>query len=177
MPHLRRSALVAMLVVGALCSGCADYSTMQFFKDERLTFTTPDDYEEVEVPLVVSWTMEDFEILARGEDGEIAEDVGYFGVFVDRAPVKPGKTLADVGKGDTQCEIDPRCPDKTYLNAKGVYTTRQTSITLDYVAPLSSKERIQLHQVTVVLLDAEGKRIGEYAWYQRFKLENLVVNL
>lgn len=177
MPHLRRSALAAMLVVGALSSGCADYSEMQFFKDERLSFTEPEDYDKVETPLVVSWTMEDFEVLGRGETAPPSEEAGYFGVFVDRAPIKPGKTLADVGKGDKQCEIDPRCPDKTYLNAKGVYTTRQTSITLDYVAPLSSKERIQLHQVTVVLLDSEGKRIGEYAWYQRFKLENLVVNL
>lgn len=186
MPHLRRSrrprrVLAAVLAVGVLTSGCVNLDEMEFVKDERLTFTAPDDYEQVEVPLTVTWTMEDFEVLPRPEKGaersEPSKGEGYYAVFVDKAPVKPGHTLDDVGNGDTFCESDPRCPDKSYLNAKGVYTTRQPTITLDVVAPLSSKERLQLHTLTVILLDSEGKRIGEYAWFTRFRLENKVLDL
>ena len=174
--------LRALVLVGALCaalltSGCADYSKMLFVKDERLQFTTPKDYEQVEVPVKVEWTIEDFEVLPRDAEAEPTNDAGYFAVFVDRAPVKPGGTLEDVADRDPACKADPRCPDKAYLNANGVYVTRKTEITLPNVAPLTTKERVQLHQLTVILLDSEGRRIGEYAWFTRFKLVNKVFDL
>ncbi|CAB4721591.1 unannotated protein [freshwater metagenome] len=177
MPRLRRAVVAALVAVGVLaCSGCVDLAEMQFVKDHRLQFTAPDAYELVELPLEVTWTMEDFEVLDRSEKAEPTDAAGYYAVFVDRAPVKPGRTLADVGDGDPQCEDNPRCTSKDYLAAAGVYTTRKPSITLSLVNPLSSKARIQLHQVTVVLLDSEGRRIGEHAWFRQFKLENKVLD-
>lgn len=178
MRQLRRSALAA-LVAGCVLStaGCVDTDQMLFVKDERLTFTAPDDYEKVQVPLTISWTMDDFTVLERATGDEPSDDAGYFAVFVDRSPIKPGKTLRDVGKGDPLCESNPACPDKLYLESKGVYWVRKPSITLELVQPLTSKEKVQLHQVTVVLLDGEGKRIGEHAWYRYFKLENKVLSL
>ena len=193
MLRFRRVLAAALVVPGVLaCSGCVDTSQMQFVKDDRLTFQSPDDYELTELPLTVSWTMEDFEVLpkpekpAKGGKGaktvtaadvpEPTEDAGYFAVFVDRAPIKPGRTLEDVGDGDPLCEGNPACPDKTYLEAEGVYTTRKPTITLELVKALSSKEKIQLHQVTVIVLDSEGRRIGETAWFRYFKLENKVLD-
>ena len=186
MTRLRRSLATALAVLCVLaCSGCVDLDEMQFVKDHRLEFQSPDDYELVELPLEVSWTMDDFEVLPKPEKGAKrskvedpapTEDAGYFAVFVDRSPIKPGRTLADVGDGDPLCEDNPSCPDRAYLEAEGVYTTRKPSVTLELVKALSSKERIQLHQVTVILLDSEGRRIGEHAWFRQFKLENKVLD-
>jgi len=175
-------ALRGLALAGALCgvlltSGCANYGELLFVKDERLRFTAPKDYEEVETPVRVEWTMEDFEVLPPDADVEPTEEAGYFAVFVDRAPIKPGRTLEDVADRDPACKADPRCPDKQYLNANGVYVTRKPQVTLSTVAPLDNKERVQLHQLTVILLDSEGRRIGEYAWFLRFKLESQVFGL
>lgn len=152
---------------------------MEFVKDHRLTFQSPESYEEIELPLQVTWTMKDFEVLGAKDKQAPSEDAGYFAVFVDQAPVKPGHTLADVGKDDPLCQGDTAaCLDPAYLETKGVYTTRKPSVALETVDPLSgSKEKVQLHQVTVVLLDSAGRRIGELAWYRYFKLETKVVSL
>lgn len=183
MPRLRRFVAAALVVPGVLaCAGCVDLDEMQFVKDDRLHFTAPEDYALVELPLDVTWTMEDFEVVprptrsARATTSDRGSDAGYFAVFVDRAPIRPGGTLADVVEGDPSCDGNPGCLDRSYLEAEGVYTTRKPSLTLDLVKPLTSRERIQLHQVTVVLLDSEGRRIGEHAWFRQFKLENKVLD-
>ncbi len=174
MRHRQRLGLVSAFVAALVTAGCADYDGLLFVQDDRLSFTEPEDYEQVETPFTLSWTMEDFEVLEKDEDAPVTEDSGSFVVFIDQAPVEPGETLEAVGKDDPQCEADPRCPNRVYLNAKGVYPTRKTSLTLGNVPPLASKEEVQLHQATVILLDAEGRRIGEYAWYRQFKMRNLV---
>ena len=126
MLRLRRHLAAALVAASVLaCSGCVDLEQMQFVKDDRLEFQSPEDYALVELPLEVSWTMEDFEVLPeprrsrrpgkRDEQGDNgrgrrdgagaqtatrtpapSEDAGYFAVFVDRAPIKPGRTLDDV---------------------------------------------------------------------------------
>jgi len=167
-------AMAILLLTTTSLAGCARYDDLLFRQDHRLTFTAPPSYEQVELPVTVSWTMTDFEVLPPDSDAEPSEQAGYFAVFVDQAPVKPGHTLDDVADDDPACERAPRCPDRRYLNSKGVYPTRQTTLTLESVLPLSSREDVHLHEVTVILLDSEGRRIGEYAWYRRFKLENVL---
>jgi hypothetical protein len=61
------------------------------------------------------------------------------------------------------------------LAQRGVYATRATSIVLQVVAPLlPSHDKIQVHTLTVILLDSSGRRIGESAWYLEFKLRNRI---
>lgn len=169
MQHPRRVGMALASVL--LLAGCADYSELQFVKDERLTFTEPASRELVTTPLRISWSMEDFTVVEPGQ-GEPTDDAGYFAVFVDRAPVEPGHTLEDVAGRDEACKRDPSCPDARYLADRGVYTTTKSSLTVELIAALPSKEDVQLHDVTVVLLDSEGRRIGEAAWYRQFKMEN-----
>lgn len=166
----RTAAVLAALMV--LLSGCVDLSELQFKQDDRLDFTSPETNELVELPLEVTWTMDDFTALPPRVLGGPRTDAGYFAVFVDRAPVKPRESLDVLGEDDPACSSDPRCPDKRYLSSLGVYTTHRTSITIPLVPPLPSKEDVQQHQVTVVLLDAEGRRIGESAWFRQFTMEN-----
>ena len=172
MRRLRRCATAVLLAVPMLLGGCANFSELQFVQDHRLVFSAPDNNELVETPFVLKWRMDDFKVLPGRSNADPTQDAGYFAVFVDLAPVKPNHTLDDVGDNDPACEGDPRCPDRQYLNAKGVYVTHEPRLRLDVVAPLPDKERVQQHEVTVVLLDAEGRRIGESAWYLKFKMVN-----
>ena len=51
-------------------------------------------------------------------------------------------------------------------------TTTATSFTVEHVNRLSgSQSGRQLHEVTVVLLDARGQRVGEGAWSVQFEVE------
>jgi hypothetical protein len=99
---------------------------------------------------------------------------GSFAVFVDRAPVQPGKTLRSIAGGDAACQRDPTCPNADYLAQRRVYATKQPSIELTEVAPLrASRDQVQLHTVTVVLLDGSGRRVGESAWTREFRLRRV----
>ena len=111
-----------MLVCVLAVAGCrAD--ELQFKNDRRLTFVTPDAYDEVTVPLTIGWTMDDFE--ATGLDGSTDPGQGAFAVFVDRAPMPVGKDLAWVGRNDPACKRNPDCPDEQYLAEHGVYVTTE----------------------------------------------------
>lgn len=174
---LRRLGTLAGLCCLLLTAGCVNLSELQFKADHRLTFISPEEYAEVAAPVRIEWTMDGFEVLPKGSSAAPSETAGYFAVFVDRSPIKPGETLEEVAGRDQQCRRDPKCPDAAYLEANGVYVTRATRLTVPNVPPLSSRERVQLHQVTVILLDSEGRRIGEYAWFLQFKMENRIFDL
>ena len=114
--------------------------------------------------------MRDFTRVRPGR-GEPSRSRGYFAIFVDRPPVAPGKTLRAVADRDTSCLRTPGCPDASYLADRQIYTTAGDRFVLDRVADfVDNREKEQLHEVTVVLLDSAGRRIGESAWYLEFWL-------
>jgi hypothetical protein len=152
--------VLACIVLLAVVPACADVSALSFRTDKRLHWREPDDRELIELPVRISWRMTDYEA-----------DGGRFAVFVDRAPIRPNQTLRAVAGDDDSCKRDPACPDAEYLAQRRVYTTETTEVTLDQIAPLVGREKTQLHQLTVVLLDASGRRLGESAWTRRFRLE------
>jgi hypothetical protein len=158
------AATAAALV--ALLPGCGitHMQDLNFRVDNRLHFTSPPSRSTVHPPFTVSWRMDDFTVEAPGS-APPSDNAGYFAVFVDQAPIRPGHTLKDVGSGDPSCENDPKCPDQHYLAANLVFTTTQDSLRLPLIPPLSGDpSSLQLHSVTVVLLDTRGHRIGESAW-------------
>lgn len=166
---VRRMALVA-LAAALSFSACTDVS---FRIDRRLHFLAPRDRDVVKVPFTLRWSMADFQVVGPGQ-GTPTRHAGYFAVFVDRAPVHPGQSLKAVAGGDRQCKLQPGCPDTQYLADHRVYTTTGTSFTLTQVpAVAGSRDTVQLHQVTVVLLDASGRRIGESAWTRQFKMRRV----
>ena len=159
-----RALLPALLLVPVLAGcGLTHLDDLNFRVDDRLHFTAPADRALVKVPLTVSWTIHDFRIAAPGSEPP-SRNAGYFAVFVDRAPVRPGQTLDVVAEGDTYCEQEPHCPDKTYLNENQVYPTTETHFRLVQAPKVPGKEDVQLHAITVVLMDTAGHRIGESAW-------------
>jgi hypothetical protein len=174
--RLGRVLLVAVAVAVAVAtSGCGltHLSDLNFRVDDRLHFQTPEARSLVHAPVTVSWTISDFTVAASGS-APPSRDAGYFAVFVDRAPIKPGESLKAVGKGDPTCEHDPRCPNKAYLNDHRVYTTTQRHLRLPLITDIvGDHETLQLHAVTVVLLDTSGHRIGESAWELDFRMHRV----
>lgn len=151
-----------------LVPGCS-LSGLSFVQDDRVTITAPEDRAQVRLPVTVRWDVEGFEV--TGRTGRAEKDAGYFGVFVDRAPPPPGHELEWLLRDDTVCAANPDCPDKEYLAARDIYSTTETSIVIDQVPEPARGERSrQFHEVTVVLLDGTGRRIGESAFSVEFEL-------
>jgi hypothetical protein len=173
-PARRRATLVPLstrapilaLVVGlvALLPACG-LSGLSFVQDDRVDIVTPDDRAKVDLPVRVSWTVEDF---ATGSGK------GSFGVFVDRTPQRQGETLAWIFRGDDACKGTSAklCAAPRYLAQRNVFQTTSRSFTIEQVARLSGAQSgRQFHEVTVVLLDAAGRRSGEGSWSVQFEVE------
>ena len=158
------------VLVGAalLAQGCVP-NGLAFTQDKRLDIVSPEGHSSVKLPVTIRWRVQDFRI--TGHDARSDPDAGYFGVFVDRAPVPPGKPLSWIAHGDTICVATPGCPDRQYLEDRDTYETTDTSFTLEQLPDLDAYHGNELHEVTVVLLDGTGKRIGESAWYVDFEYE------
>ena len=52
-----------------------------------------------------------------------------------------------------------------------MHTTTKTEITFDQLPDTGPEGREEFHEVTVVLLDTSGHRIGESAFFVRFQLK------
>jgi len=167
--------LTAALAGVVLLSGCGvtHMQDLSFRVDNRLHFTAPKARAKAHQPVTVSWTIRDFRIAAEGSE-PASRDAGYFALFVDAAPIKPGQTMRAVASGDQACKRDPKCPDADYLAARGVFTTTATSLRLPLIPNVTGdKEKFQQHAITVVLMDTAGHRIGESAWELDFRLPKL----
>jgi hypothetical protein len=160
-----RRALPACLALSVvLTTGGCDVAAMQFGNDHRVTVLEPKMRSTVTTPLTIRWTYKDFEL--TGPDGSSDPRKGYFGVFVDRAPVPAGKTFAYVAHNDKSCRPQSGCPDAAYLADAHVYATERPEITLETL-PFQPgvRDGLEYHTITVVLMDGSGRRIGESAWY------------
>ena len=139
---------------------------LAFVKDERLTIVAPDSLSTVTTPVTIDWEVEDFRV--TGEDGSSSDDAGYFAVFVDGAPMPPEEDLAWLARDDRRCLETKGCPDRTYFADRGAYSTTETSLTLKHLPDQDAYQGHERHEVTIVLLDGTGHRIGESAWYVDF---------
>jgi hypothetical protein len=164
---------VALALTGAVVlSGCGitHMQDLSFRVDTRLHFTTPKARTKLHQPVHLAWTIRDFRIAAPGSEPP-SRDAGYFAVFVDRTPIKPGQTMRATAGDDPACRHDPKCPDSAYLHQHEIYTTTDLSMTLPQIPNvLGDKEKVQHHTVTVVLMDTSGHRIGESAWQLDFRI-------
>lgn len=168
--RLRGTTACGLLLLTGALAGCVPQG-LAFRTDERLTIIQPEDRSEVSLPVTIDWDIRDFAIV-EPEQGEPQPDSGYFAVFVDRSPMPPGKPLAWVARKDNSCQAADGCPDEEYLNARGIYTTTETELTLEQLPRTTDDEdRRERHRATIVLLDASGTRIGESAFEVAFDLD------
>jgi hypothetical protein len=159
----RRWASLVLVAVAA--GGCASQG-LAFVQDHRVEIVAPPSHQTVKLPVTIRWRVTGFRV--TGHDGHAADDAGYFAVFVDRAPVPPGKPLSWVAHDDHLCLATQGCPDASYLADRGVYSTTQTFLTLPQLPNQHAYRNHEQHEVTVVLMDSTGHRIGESAFYVDF---------
>lgn len=131
-------------------------SGLSFVQDRRVHIVTPANRAAVTMPVTVTWTARDF--------------AGTYAVFVDRTPQAPGRTLASLVDHEPGCRKADGCPDVAYLAARDIHTTTTGAFTVEHVRPVGNKHSHPLHEVTIVLLDAGGRRIGESAFRVEFRV-------
>jgi hypothetical protein len=169
-PPRRLASTAVVLGLWVALSGCVPQG-LAFRVDDRLTFVSPEDRSTVSLPVVLDWEIRDFDIVDPGTPVR-GVDAGYFAVFVDRAPMPPNESLRWLARKDTSCRPDDGCPDEEYLNARGVWTTTETELVLEQLPRTTDREdRKERHRAVVVLLDGEGRRIGESAFEIAFDVE------
>jgi len=169
-----RVAASALLSI-ALMSGCgiAHAKGLNFRVDDRLHFQSPKDRSSVHLPLTISWRMDDFHVAAQGS-APPTQSAGYFVLFVDRAPIRPGQTFAAVCKSDPFERGDRNCPTAGYLTGKQIFPTTDDHVTLQNLSNIpGNKDKKQLHTFVVVLMDTAGRRIGESAWELDLRLPRI----
>jgi hypothetical protein len=156
---VRRLGALALLVAA---SGCA-VDGLAFRVDDRVEITAPADRAQVSLPVTIEWT---------GERLDASDGGPFFAVFVDRAPIKPGQSLRALA--DDSCNRTPGCPDLGYLEDRFVFLTDGNAVTLDAVPERGGSQRTSAddrHEATIVLVDGEGRRIGEAAYTVEFTVE------
>lgn len=161
----RVTPVLACLIL--LTTGCASIDAMAFREDRRLRFVTPGYREEVKLPAVVDW-----DVLAALADDLASRRVAGFAVLLDQSPQPPGESLRYFARDDDACVAANGCPDGSYLADRGIFTTRETRFVFEQLPPRPEVNvedgDIDVHEVTVILVDEGGRRLGESAWTATF---------
>lgn len=161
--RLRTVLPAACAVAGLAGLAACGTSDLAFSKDESVKVVSPSNRSTVRLPVQIRWRTPG--LFKQTGDGP------YFAVFVDRAPVQPGQSLRAVA--DDSCNRTPGCPDASYLRDRYVYVTKDRSVTLDAV-PKKSGQRVgadDSHDATIILVDGNGRRIGESAYNVQFTVK------
>lgn len=166
-PTARR--LVMGAVAAALLAGCGITridAPVSFRADHRLSIEHPSPEDVVGLPLVVRWSADDVDL----------SDGTHFALFIDRPPVPPDREVrlrvcTEGEKLPPQIgEFRKKCEDERLRIA----FARDTSFGIPCIAPRfdAPERRRNSHTLTVVLVDAEGRRIGQAADSVNFDVDD-----
>ena len=162
---MRRIPGAIGLAVLLACSACAPQG-LSFRVDHRVKITSPRHDAKLSFPFTLKWTVKDFQVVGPG--GPSQKSSGYFAVFIDATPMRPGETLDAIAKKDATCHQDAGCPSVSYYAGRGIYTTTATEFV---VSKLPDGSTGKSHRATIVLLNAAGERIGESAFRVNFQVK------
>jgi hypothetical protein len=134
--------LVLAAAVALTLSSCQ--SQLLLRNDHRITVDSPNYFATVQQPVTVRWSVRDF---APPRDG-------HFVVFVDRSPQAPSDPLSDFRPGDRT----------------GIYTVDTAELKLPRFLPDPNAHAVDQdhHEVTIILVAQNGRRIGESAGFVEF---------
>ena len=139
---MRRPLCCVGILATLAMTGCGN--DLLFRNDHRITILSPANFDTVSQPLTVRWS-------ARGFT---TPTDGHFVAFFDLSPPSPGDTIDSYSPTDRQWI---RTVDQTEVTAPPLPT--------DGTAPAAVRDH---HEVTVILVDRSGRRIGETAGFVEF---------
>lgn len=167
---MRITPIVTAAIAMVATTGCTTEG-LAFKKDERVEIVSPGYREAVELPVTIDWEVGDEEL-----QSDLSSEL-TFGVYVDIDAQPPGESLEYFARDDLECRESPTCPDERYLRQRGIHTTTDTEITFNQlpIAPGVDIDRGEsdFHEVTLVLLDENGIRVGESGWLIIFEIERV----
>lgn len=153
---MRRTPTIAGWAATVLLAACA--GSPQFSGDGLVRIVQPSELEVVTAPVTLTWR------------GTPTDGVRY-AVFVDRTPIRPGQNLRSLA--NESCKRTPGCPDEAYLRERGIILTTQQQAVIPYIAKQSGvggHAALPAHRATIVLIDADGRRVGEQAYTVEFRV-------
>jgi hypothetical protein len=153
-------ARAAVVAIGILTSPACAIHGINFAQDNRVRIVQPRDFSTQRLPVVLRWE----------KVGPHRHSAFLFALFVDRAPMAPGKDLGSLAEHDMVCRTTPGCPDQGWFNTHGVYLTSGNSYELDELADFGSRHAKDTHEATIVLLDSGGRRHSESAFSVTFSI-------
>lgn len=163
--HIRLSCrVIGVLILGLISATGCDVSNMAFVQDERLRVIAPEDRGMVSLPVTLRWEFRG----GTDESGIAVEMAEQFAVFVDRPPIPPRKSLEWFAHQSDSCG-QSACGSVD--NVSDVYTTKKTSVVLTRLPALPEGRDIERHEAVIILLDRNGVRISESAFYVRFNFK------
>lgn len=168
----RAAGLLAAVLVTTVCAAGCTTTGLAFRRDDRLQLHDFPDRSHITVPHRIHWTFAGtLASQSTGAPGVAAA----FGVLIDWTPPPPGRSLESLLSSDPACRGPLGCPDG-YLAQNRIYVT--TATTFDIVdVPTGSvrTEQRTFHELTIVLVDAEGRRVGETSAWTRFRIPGVGV--
>jgi hypothetical protein len=139
---------VALAVLVVVLGGCA------LRDDASLRFRSPPDGARVTGAVRLTWTA-----------GDVPPG-GRYAIFVDRAPMRPGRDLDSLADSNALCRRLPGCPDADWLADNHVWVSERPELVLPAL-PASVGRRapggLRRHELTLVVLDGTGRRVTEAA--------------
>lgn len=159
--------LAGLLLVLVVTSGC-DTSNYAFKIDNSIKILAPQSRSEVGIPANVRWTDSKQPPNLRVAPADPTAE--YYAVFLDKAPMPPGKRLASLVENNEQCKLSEGCPSREQLAEVGVRLTAKTTVMLDFIAdrrPSSRSDTNDIHEVTIVRMRGD-RRVGETAFRRTF---------
>jgi hypothetical protein len=154
--HVRRALVPVLCLAISSCS----VQGLAFRIDDRLQIVNLADRSTIEIPFDLHFTF----------DGTLSSDgVAAFGILIDWTPPPPGKSLASLLEDDPACQGQQGCPDGYLERNRIVITTDRTYLMDNVPVGTDRQERRGFHELTIVLVDADGRRIGETAAFARFR--------
>lgn len=165
----RLRPLTALLCSAAALALPACSTRVAFKQDHRVDIQFPKSRQKVTLPMTVRWTAHDFAV--TGPTSTARAGSGYFAVFVDRSPQPPGEKLTWFARNDRSCKRSPGCPDEDYLARRNIFQVEANSFPIDALpAPARGVKGPDIHEVTVVLVDGTGRRVGETGFAVEFEV-------
>ncbi len=164
----RPARLVGAAVALSAALGACNTSNFAFRVDKTISFVAPEPRATTELPTTLRWR--DDEPPANLTVAPTDPSAEYYGVFVDRAPLKPGGTILSlVAEGDS-CRLTPGCPDAAFLARLKAYFTATPKLTLEFLSDLRPSKRggtKDPHEVVIVRMKGD-RRLGEAAFSRTF---------